>query len=246
MAIVQNCILNERNRNGCSSCPPTCPHKISLTGLNGKGGRIALAGAPSSYRDLTLKNSPARDTQSKVYDLLEKYIATYQRIFDAENNRIKSLYLYSESPGTGKTTTAVVAMNEYIITTYLGALKYGVQPIQQPALFLDINEIQTKYNLATMTNDENGLNEIKSIIKRASSVDFLVCDDIGLRGSTESFRSLVHAIINARTTSDKPTVYTSNVPINELASVFDARLADRVRDQCAVIAFEGGSKRGRR
>lgn len=246
MAIVQSCILNERNTKGCSTCPPTCPHKIALEGLNGKGGRIALAGAPPSYRGLTLKNSPARDSQSKVYGLLEKYIATFQRIFDVENNRIKSLYLFSESPGTGKTTTAVVAMNEYIIATYLGALKRGIQPTQQPALFLDVNEMQTKYNLATMTNDEEGLNEIKMIIKRASVVDLLVCDDIGIRGASESFRSLVHAIINARTTADLPTVYTSNVTINELKTVFDERLSDRIKDQCAVIAFEGESKRGRR
>lgn len=244
--MTQICILNERNRNGCVSCPPTCPHKIAMQGLNGKGGRIALAGAPTSYRYLTLSNSPARESQAKAYGLLEKYIATFQRMFDADGERIKSLYLFSVSPGTGKTTSAVVALNSYIIENYLGSLKRGIQPSQQPAMFLDINEMQTKYNLATMTNDEDGLNEIKTIIKRASTVDFLVCDDIGLRGATDSFRSLVHAIINARTTADKPTVYTSNVPISELATVFDARLADRVRDQCAVIAFEGESKRGRR
>lgn len=240
------CILNERNRNGCASCSPTCPHRISLQGLNGKGGRIALAGAPTSYRHLTLSNSPAREAQSKAYGLLEKYVSTFQRMFDADSERIKSLYLFSVSPGTGKTTSAVVAMNSYIIENYLGSLKRGIQPSQQPAMFLDINEMQTKYNLTTMTNDEGGLNEIKTIIKRASAVDFLVCDDIGLRDATQSFRSLVHAIINARTTADKPTVYTSNVPISELATVFDARLADRVRDQCAVIAFEGESKRGKR
>lgn len=244
--MTQICILNERNRNGCANCPPTCPHRIAMQGLNGKGGRMALAGAPASYRYLTLGNSPAREAQSKAYGLLEKYVETFQRMFTAEGERIKSLYLFSVNPGNGKTTSAICLMNAYIIENYLGSLKRGIQPSQQPAMFLDINEMQTKYNLATMTNDEAGLNDIKTIIKRASVVDFLVCDDIGLRDATQSFRSLVHAIINARTTADKPTVYTSNVPINELATVFDARLADRVRDQCAVIAFEGESKRGRR
>jgi len=218
--------------------------------MNGKGGRIALAGAPVSYRGLTLANSPARESQAKVYELLAQYVATFSRVFDAEGEsakqRIKSLYLFSANPGTGKTTTACVALNEYIIASYLGALKNGKQPSQQPALFLDINEMQTKYNLATMTNDETGLNEVKALIKRASSVEFLVCDDLAIRSASESFRSMVHAIINARTTADLPTVYTSNVPISELATVFDARLADRVRDHCAVIPFGGGSKRGGR
>lgn len=83
--MTQICILNERNRNGCASCPPTCPHKISLMGLNRKGGRIALAGAPASYRHLTLSNSPARESQAKAYGLLEKYVATFQRMFDEED-----------------------------------------------------------------------------------------------------------------------------------------------------------------
>lgn len=244
--MTQICILNERNRNGCASCSPTCPHKIAMQGLNGKGGRIVLAGAPTSYRHLTLGNSPARESQSKAYGLLEKYVATFQRMFDADGERIKSLYLFSANPGNGKTTSAICLMNAYIIENYLGSLKRGLQPSQQPAMFLDINEMQTKYNLATMTNDEAGLNEIKTIIKRASAVDFLVCDDVGIRNSTPSFKSMIHAIINARTTSDLPTVYTSNVPINELATVFDDRLADRIKDMCAVIAFEGESKRGRR
>lgn len=243
---MTQCILNDRNKNGCDSCPPTCSHRIALHGLNGKGGRIALAGAPQSYRHLTLDNSPARESQAKAYAILTQYVSTFSRAFDAESERIKSLYLVSSNPGTGKTTTACVALNEYIIASYLGALKNGKQPSQQPAMFLDMNEFQTKYNLATMTNDEDGLNEVKATVKRASRVEFLVMDDIGLRGATEAFRALVHAIVNARTTADLPTVYTSNVPIENLATIFDARLADRVRDQCGVIMFEGESKRGRR
>jgi DNA replication protein DnaC len=43
-----------------------------------------------------------------------------------------------------------------------------------------------------------------------------------------------------------PTVFTSNLPIEEMAVVFDARLYDRMRDMCAVLHFNGESKRGRR
>lgn len=246
MAIAENCVLNDRNKNGCENCVSTCSHRIALQGLNGKGGRIALAGAPASYRQLTLANSPARESQAKAYELLAQYVSTFSRIFDANPSRIKSLYLFSANPGTGKTTSACVALNEYIIASYLGALKNGKQPEQNPAMFLDLNEMQTKYNLATMTSDETELDAVKSIIKRASTIGFLVIDDIGIRSSTESFGGIVHAIVNARTTADLPTVYTSNVPIERLDTVFDKRLADRVKDQCAVIAFVGESKRGKR
>lgn len=237
----QNCILSDRHKTGsCSACPVTCQHMIATN------GRIKLAGAPASYRHLTLTNSPAREGQAKAYGLLAKYIETYQRMFDANGERIKSLYLFSVSPGTGKTTTACVALNEYIVANYLGSLKRGLKPQQAPAMFLDVNELQTDYTLATMISDESGLAKIQAKAKRAMTVDFLVIDDIGIRNAPEGFAKIVHMIINARTTADLPTVYTSNIPIGELATVFDARLADRVRDQCAVIAFEGESKRGRR
>jgi DNA replication protein DnaC len=97
-----------------------------------------------------------------------------------------------------------------------------------------------------MTNDEAGINSIKAVIKRAQTAPFAVIDDLGIRTASEAFRAYVHAIINYRTVNGMPTVYTSNLPIEEMAVVFDQRLYDRVRDQCAVLFFSGESKRGRR
>lgn len=245
--MTQNCILDGYKRGGCASCPTTCQHKIALTGLNSKGGRIAAAKVPSEYRDITLGNSPARTEQSEIYGLLDGYIATFDRQFDGEYaDRIKSLYLWSSSPGTGKTTSAVALLNTYIVANYLGSLKRGIQPMQRPAFFLDTNTLQTDYNLATMTHDEEGLAKVTATMRKSMDVDFLVMDDVGIRSASESFKSIVHAIINARTTNGKPTIFTSNLPIDEMATVFDARLADRMRDQCVVLHFSGESKRGKR
>lgn len=245
--MTQNCILDGYKRGGCASCPTTCQHKIALTGLNSKGGRIAAAKVPSEYRDITLGNSPARTEQSEIYGLLDGYTATFDRQFDGEYaDRIKSLYLWSSSPGTGKTTSAAALLNTYIVANYLGSLKRGIQPMQRPAFFLDTNTLQTDYNLATMTHDEEGLAKVTATMRKSMDVDFLVMDDVGIRSASESFKSIVHAIINARTTNGKPTIFTSNLPIDEMATVFDARLADRMRDQCVVLHFAGESKRGKR
>lgn len=242
----RNCILDGRRRGGCASCPATCPHYISLYGLSGKGGRVGVANLPADYRNITLKNSPARASQSKVYAMLDAYVATFERQFDDDSPRIKSLYLYSESPGTGKTTTAAALINSWLVEHYLGSLKRNRQALQQPAYFLDVNELQTKYNLATMTSDEKELDEVKRTMRRCIEVPFLVMDDVGIRSASESFKSIVHGIINARTTGNKPTVFTSNLPIEDMATVFDARLYDRMRDMCLDIHFDGTSKRGRR
>ncbi|MEK5414338.1 hypothetical protein [Paenibacillus sp. FSL L8-0708] len=56
----------------------------------------------------------------------------------------------------------------------------------------------------------------------------------------------MHSVINHRVANGLPTVYTSNVMLADLAQVFDARLADRIREQCVEIRFVGESKRGLR
>jgi DNA replication protein DnaC len=217
-----------------------------MHGYSGTGGRVANANTPADYRLLTLANSPARESQAKVYATIEKYVATFERQFEEGADRIKSLYLFSESPGTGKTTTAIAVLNEWMIAHYLGSLKRNRPAAQTPAYFLDVNAFQTDYNLATMTNDEAGINSIKAVIKRAQTAPFAVIDDIGVRSASEAFRAYIHAIINYRTVNGMPTIFTSNLPIEEMAVVFDARLYDRMRDMCAVLHFDGTSKRGRR
>lgn len=234
------CILSEYRTDKCATCSHICPHRIALEGLDGRSGRIGNAGLPDDYRGITLANSSARESQAKNYAIFERYVKTFNR------GDVKSLYLWSESPGTGKTTSAAALISEWIARDYLGALKAGKQPMQTPAIFLDINELQTTYNLATMTDDDEAMKRIGATIKRTQSAPFAVIDDIGVRSATEAFRAYVHAVINHRVTSGLPTVYTSNLPMSDMANVFDARLYDRIRDQCAEIHFAGESKRGRR
>jgi DNA replication protein DnaC len=247
MTHANNCLLASRCKlANTDACNRQCSAFIAMHGYSGTGGRVANAGTPADYRLLTIQTSPARAEQAKLYATIEKYTATFERQFEADGARIKSLYLWSESPGTGKTTTAIAVLNEWLIAHYLGSLKRNRQAAQVPAYFLDVNAFQTDYNLATMTNDEAGMESIRATIKRAQTAPMAVLDDIGVRSASEAFRSYVHAIVNYRTANGLPTVFTSNLPIEEMAVVFDARLYDRMRDMCAVLHFSGNSRRGKR
>lgn len=230
-------------------CNRQCPSYIAVHGLSGAGGRNGAADLPEGYRLLTLATSPAREGQPEVYAALADYVGTFGRQFATDRSRIKSLYLYSREPGTGKTTTAVALLNEYLIAHYVGSVRRGIAPAERPVYFVDVNAWQTDYNAFNRPRVPESIaapaaERYYSVQRIAMTADYVVLDDIGVRDASEAFRADLHTVINARVTAGLPTVYTSNIAMDELATLFDRRLADRIRDMAIDLPFEGGSKRG--
>lgn len=249
--ISENCVLASICRNvDTDVCNSRCEYFVLLN------ARINQAEMPKTYRFNTLDSSPIRKDQSDIYEILldgingkPSYVSTFERHFDG--GRIKSIYFYSESPGTGKTSTACGLINAYLKSYYLGCMKRSITPKQRPAYFLDIGDFQELYNEFNRKHvpedvAQKASREYYRRMKNAKQSDFLVMDDIGLRDASQAFRSDLHAIVNHRAVSDTPTIYTSNVPIEHIEDIYDKRLYDRVRDKCAVFSFRGGSMRGNR
>lgn len=246
MTHAKHCVLAHAcNLADSESCTRFCPHFIATD------ARLKSANVPREYRLITLKNSPVRASEPTIYKTLDAYVKTFIRALDAPSEPIKSVYLYSPTPGNGKTTTAIALLHEYLIRHYVGSLQRGRQPEQVPVYFLDVNEFQTLFNEFNRSNvpadvAEFAAHEYYRQYHKAKVTPFVVLDDIGVRSASEAFRGDLHSIINHRVTNGLTTVYTSNLPIEELARVFDARLYDRVRDMCIVLPFGGESRRGLR
>src|SRR4051794_38827733 len=125
---MSKCLLRNLNEDFCS---PMNPLYIGLHGYHGKGGRVGASETPEEYQGVLLTDSPARQDQAEIYARLESYVRSFGKQFEdirellraagkTENQlRIKSLYLWSRAPGTGKTTTAAALSNEYLLRHYL-------------------------------------------------------------------------------------------------------------------------------
>lgn len=236
------CIANAYKNDGCVSCREHCGVRIALS------SRQKSAQLPADYLDKTLENNPVE--QHFIERHMSAYVDTFARRFEQDGDRIKSLYFYSESPGTGKTTLSAILLNEWLSRGFIGSVKRGIND-KTDAYFMDINEWQSLYNKFNRPGvpqeiTESAARQYYEKLERAKKASFVVMDDIGVRSSSEAFRADLHDIINHRTVNNMPTIYTSNIALSELAQIYDKRLADRVRDMCLEYVFEGESHRGRR
>ncbi len=250
----KDCILRDIPRKTENTCGDYCPHRIALHGMSGKGGRVNASNVPDEYKNFTLTDNPIRADQPKAYKVLDKYVETFSRMLDAPespSSQIKNIYLWSRAKGTGKTATASILVNEWIKRSYLMHLQAGLVAPEKMAYVLDMVELQTLYNFHTRGNvagseANDAFEKYSQMVTKAKDADFLVIDDIGARGSSEAFTTDLHWIVNHRYTKRKPTVYTSNVPMEELEKIYDGKLYDRIRDLTIDIEFTGQSKRGGR
>lgn len=221
-------------------------HHIALHGGSGIGGALQAANIPQDYRHLTPQDAPMLATQADAARAAKRLSERFREHFK-DGYRLRSAYLHSTSPGTGKTTLACALLNEFIALNYLAKLK-GLAHHRHPAYFLDVNAWQGSYNLAVaLGKDSAEMQAFVAELRLAQAAQLIVLDDIGVREATPGFRTHLHTLVNARVAAGKPTIYTSNIEMKELAMVFgEQRLADRVKEQCVEIAFTGGSKRGLR
>ena len=93
--------------------------------------RLNNSEVPEDYQDVYVDSSVARKGNETIYKQIESYIQTFTK----DDVRIKNIYLYSNSPGTGKTTTASAILNEFIRRRFLYlASKKRCQMYQYPIL----------------------------------------------------------------------------------------------------------------
>lgn len=141
-------------------------------------------------------------------NVANKYIMSYN---DFKEKGI-GLYICSAAKGSGKTMLACCLANE-ITKRYHGTVKF--------INVLDFLELIKKAS----TEGDN--------LQQLYEAGLLIIDDIGVQSSKEWSDSALYRLINDRYVNKRPTIYTSNILIDQLK--MDERIIDRIDSTTCIV-----------
>ena len=251
---AEHCKLKGCKKRRSAVCDMTkCFPFILMHGPQGTSGFWNMNNVPKLYRNLIKKDLDGlclAEENPKVHQSLIRYIDNIEQRIDVEN---VGLYLYSKASGTGKTTTAVILMNEYLIyrvESYLKSIQERkADDVEQekldqsPVFFVSASEFQNVYNEQFRGIDSGASERYYLLKKRMKNVDLLVIDDIAVRDVTEAFNNELFEIIDYRASEMKAVIITSNSTLDELEHKLGQRITSRIKGMCVPVGLSGSDKR---
>lgn len=192
--------------------------------------RKALSLTGKRYRNLMFKDATITEHNRKAYMKAKNYV---EKSGEVLANNI-GLYIYGDN-SSGKTFLMACICNELLWQSERNSCIYT-------NLATILNEIRASY-------DGNGMGEC-TILRNLEYYDFAFIDDLGKEflgreynvASSKWAEEKFFEILNARYNAQKPTVFSSNYSIGELASVLglDKAIVERINEMATrVIKLEG-------
>lgn len=146
----------------------------------------------------------------------------------------KNLYIYSNTPGNGKTSWAIKLIQSYFhkIWTY--------SPFECKALFIHVPTLllELKRNISRHSD------YIDFIEERVMSADLVVWDDIATKSASEFEHEHLLSMIDRRMFDNKSNIFTSNISPNDISEALGDRLGSRIVNKSQVKQLVGKDKRG--
>ena len=175
------------------------------------------------YRNVRFADATITDSNRTVYQKCQAYVENAKAM--RENNI--GLYIYGDN-SSGKTYLTACVCNELLWRGYRCVYTN---------LATILNEIRRSY-------DGQGMGECE-LIDRLQAYDFAFIDDLGKEFIGREFNAAtakwseekLFEIINARYNAQKPTIFSSNYEIAELASILnlDKAIIERINEMATRV-----------
>lgn len=189
-----------------------------------------ISGLPKKVWFSTLDSIvPMNDMQTKLLKLLKSYLDIYVKTGEF----VRLPYIYGPS-GTGKSLLAMTFIS-HLITKSI----FDVSYCSISRFLIKARDFNNKENIDDLTRPR-----------------VLLLDDLCAHNSTKFVAELLHAVIDYRTNEEKPTLITSNVPINAVGNFLytsgrnqgvtkriGSAIEDRLYELCSISILKGESLR---
>lgn len=186
----------------------------------------ATAAAHKAFDEAT----PARYRESTTEhpDVLKWITACDQGLADAP-----SLLILGPT-GAGKTWNAYAALRRGTIAA-LRPNRAGHYLIRQwkAITFADF--------LASMRPSRHG--DPETTIAELRRVPLLMIDDLGIAKGSEFVEECTYRLISGRYDDQRPTIYTTNLPLSGLKDALGDRIASRLAETCVRVVIDGPDRR---
>jgi len=169
--------------------------------------RRSRSGMPLEYVHCTGKSIDWGKYGSEDITAQKKIVNAFVINFAMFQREGRGLYFYSDTKGSGKTMIACAVANE-ILKTHDISVK-----------FISV----TDYIELVKSKDDASCGNIKAILEAG----LLILDDVGAQVENKDWiTTALFRLIDRRNTNHSPTIYTSNVRMEDLKT--DPRISDRI------------------
>lgn len=160
------------------------------------------AGVPDRYLSCSLRNFGTQNVDERIRGALTRAHTTSQSYVDhflnSDGTFCHSGLLYIGPPGIGKTHLAAAVLKELI-------KRYRVR-----GRFVDFTSLIHQIHA---TFEPSSLESKRQVLDPVIDAEVLVFDELGAQKPTEWVRDTLYFIINTRYTRRRPTIFTTNYPL---------------------------------
>ena len=193
--------------------------------------RVKNLRIPPRYKSCTLANFETDDQNKSLVSAARRWCDT----FDEQFEKGMGLYIYGPT-GVGKTHIASAL------------LKHAVTKHERSGLFMSY-DIYTEM-VHDARNSDGELPEMygdPNLLKYARRVfDVLVIDNLNNDRLTDYMANTTADLIESRWEMSLPTIITTSINPDKLASLFMPRTASMIKDSCYLVGVVGSDYRLRR
>ena len=138
--------------------------------------------------------------------------------------------LFTGKTGCGKTHLAVAIIRELVKRAWVHEIRF----ITAPELLL---EIRATFRPASRKYDDGGRCEAdteQDVLDKYSKCDLLILDDLGAEKVSDFTIQSLYLVIDRRNREMRPTIVTTNLSLEEIETLIDARMASRLSDMKVI------------